>query len=450
MRRIICLVVMEDFFGRAERALLAGDYEHARALLVNLVAVNPQHDAAWLLLARLTDDSQQREECYARALAINPRNRAFVAGMRASNGTSVAAIATATGKDALDLKAEWSEAQEAFALAQQALKLALVATGHQPEDSIPLREASTAGQNWTVPTDVYSAAIELYDQALRLVPGSRTFMDERKAVALKLERVLITNAAETVTKPNDTAPTNAQFLSQAETLARRLYTSYGIRQTEAQQEEMLRLGNQMLDCLDAAQAFDARVTRARVTTSVIFTLALEVFLDLATQALAKSTRSGDIMHWAEDRARALDYLLRLEQAGDRAQAELENSDGVKAQAIMSAVQARKAFAQGGDVSRQMKLRASELIEFADALIPLLSGDGRGPSLAFGQRILQVLDEVLGLDPARTRKWLRTSGHAALQKYHRALERRLLGLNGDPSQKEEIVEVEKRLAVWLNI
>lgn len=438
---------MDDFFGRAERALLAGDFENARALLVNLVAINPQNDAAWLLLARLTENPQQKEECYARALAINPSNEALVNELATMNGT---VSSTSLSPENVSRHDPWTEARESFALARQALMLAMVATGHHPEDSLVLRGASAAEKNWRHPTDIYTSALELYDQALRLVPGSHSFMDERKAVALKLERMLMTKAAEASPPSNGSAQSKDQFLRQAEALARRLYASYGTRQTETQQKDMLRLGSQMLDHLDSAQSFDARVTRARVTTSVIFPLALEVFLDLATQALAKSSDAGDILHWAEERARALDYLLRLEQAGEQAQAEAKSTDHVKAKAVVNSVRARHALAQGGNASRQAKLRASELIEFADALIPLLSGDRQNPSLAFGRRLLQILDEVLSLDPARTQKWLRRSGHAALQKYQRTLANRPHSPDGDPTQQKEIAEVERRLAAWLNI
>jgi tetratricopeptide (TPR) repeat protein len=61
-------------FAQAAVALKAQRNDEARALLVELLRLNPRHEQAWLALASVLTDMRQAIDCLRRALALNPDN----------------------------------------------------------------------------------------------------------------------------------------------------------------------------------------------------------------------------------------------------------------------------------------------------------------------------------------------------------------------------------------
>ncbi len=62
---------------QARRALHEERNEDAQAILINVIAREPEQDEAWLLLAEALSEPNKKRECLERARAINPRNRAI-------------------------------------------------------------------------------------------------------------------------------------------------------------------------------------------------------------------------------------------------------------------------------------------------------------------------------------------------------------------------------------
>ncbi|MBI3167884.1 MAG: hypothetical protein HYZ22_05360 [Chloroflexi bacterium] len=59
------------------RALLQrGEREKAKKELANFLTQFPQNERAWVLMAQVVQDKQQKMDCYKRAIAINPKNLA--------------------------------------------------------------------------------------------------------------------------------------------------------------------------------------------------------------------------------------------------------------------------------------------------------------------------------------------------------------------------------------
>jgi len=63
-------------FTEAKAAIEQGDKTHARILLDGLLALEPNNEPAWLLLAEVVDHENERADCLCQALAINPHNQA--------------------------------------------------------------------------------------------------------------------------------------------------------------------------------------------------------------------------------------------------------------------------------------------------------------------------------------------------------------------------------------
>ncbi len=62
---------------QARRALREERNEDAQAILISVIAREPDQDEAWLLLAEALSEPNKKRECLERARAINPRNRAI-------------------------------------------------------------------------------------------------------------------------------------------------------------------------------------------------------------------------------------------------------------------------------------------------------------------------------------------------------------------------------------
>ncbi len=63
---------------QARRALQKERNEDAQAILINVIAREPEHEEAWILLAEAITDASKKRECLERARVINPRNRAIL------------------------------------------------------------------------------------------------------------------------------------------------------------------------------------------------------------------------------------------------------------------------------------------------------------------------------------------------------------------------------------
>lgn len=64
----------DDLFAQAQAALSAKDRPLARQLLATLVAADPRHARAWLLLSTLAEDVDKSIECLQHVLALEPEN----------------------------------------------------------------------------------------------------------------------------------------------------------------------------------------------------------------------------------------------------------------------------------------------------------------------------------------------------------------------------------------
>jgi hypothetical protein len=63
-----------DVLRQAMEFFIAGHIVEARALLLDLVRVNPQLEAGWMFLCYTLDDPQQKLDCLRQVLTINPNN----------------------------------------------------------------------------------------------------------------------------------------------------------------------------------------------------------------------------------------------------------------------------------------------------------------------------------------------------------------------------------------
>jgi len=62
----------EENLQQAITAIKAGNKEHAKQLLSQILEVDDNNEDAWLGMALCVDDSQLKRECLQRALEINP------------------------------------------------------------------------------------------------------------------------------------------------------------------------------------------------------------------------------------------------------------------------------------------------------------------------------------------------------------------------------------------
>ncbi len=98
----------ETLMEQARRALREERIEDAQAILINVIAREPEQDEAWLLLAEALSEPTKKRECLERARAINPRNRAILRALEhldaalppAVAETTVAAMPVQAGKPA--------------------------------------------------------------------------------------------------------------------------------------------------------------------------------------------------------------------------------------------------------------------------------------------------------------------------------------------------------------
>lgn len=67
---------IQDPLNGIRELLQQGERDLAKKELANFLVQFPQNERAWVLMAQVVQDKQQKMDCYKRAIAINPRNLA--------------------------------------------------------------------------------------------------------------------------------------------------------------------------------------------------------------------------------------------------------------------------------------------------------------------------------------------------------------------------------------
>ncbi len=76
----------ETLLEQARRAVSEEQLEDAQAILINVIASEPENEQAWLLLAEVLSDPGKKRECLERARTIIPRNRAILRALERLDG----------------------------------------------------------------------------------------------------------------------------------------------------------------------------------------------------------------------------------------------------------------------------------------------------------------------------------------------------------------------------
>jgi hypothetical protein len=74
--------VLETFWGKASEAQGRGNEEEARGWLEGIVELDHHDPDAWLALAKLVPDAQERMLCYSQVLQLSPGNVEAKDGLR--------------------------------------------------------------------------------------------------------------------------------------------------------------------------------------------------------------------------------------------------------------------------------------------------------------------------------------------------------------------------------
>ena len=90
---------LQETFQRGVKAARRGRNEAAQQLLKEVVAADPQHEQAWLWLARATDDPTEKTTYLQRVVALNPNNK-WATDQLAALAGGAAAAAPAPGATA--------------------------------------------------------------------------------------------------------------------------------------------------------------------------------------------------------------------------------------------------------------------------------------------------------------------------------------------------------------
>ncbi|MCZ2127620.1 MAG: hypothetical protein LC099_07585 [Anaerolineales bacterium] len=65
----------QELYKQADSAYQRGNRQLAKKYIADLLAVSPNDEAAWLLLARVADEKERKVQCYERVAKINPKNQ---------------------------------------------------------------------------------------------------------------------------------------------------------------------------------------------------------------------------------------------------------------------------------------------------------------------------------------------------------------------------------------
>jgi hypothetical protein len=71
----------QELLKQADYTFQRGNRELAKKYLTEFLAAHPHDEAAWMLMARITDKKEDRIECYERTLRINPGNKEAKIGL---------------------------------------------------------------------------------------------------------------------------------------------------------------------------------------------------------------------------------------------------------------------------------------------------------------------------------------------------------------------------------
>ncbi|MBN1935210.1 MAG: hypothetical protein JW934_11120 [Anaerolineae bacterium] len=74
--------IVDTFWQKADRAEAQDDAEDARAWMEAIVELDAANLEAWLRLAELIPDAQERMQCYVHVLEVDPRNVGAREGIR--------------------------------------------------------------------------------------------------------------------------------------------------------------------------------------------------------------------------------------------------------------------------------------------------------------------------------------------------------------------------------
>ncbi len=74
--------IVDTFWQKADRAEAQDDADGTRAWMEAIVQIDTANLDAWLRLAELIADPQERMQCYVHVLEIDPRNESARAGIR--------------------------------------------------------------------------------------------------------------------------------------------------------------------------------------------------------------------------------------------------------------------------------------------------------------------------------------------------------------------------------
>jgi len=80
----------DETINQAIAAIKAGDKEHAKQLLLQVLEVDEDNEDAWLAMAACVDDLGLKRECLEWALEINPHSELAKRGMRRLDRTGSA------------------------------------------------------------------------------------------------------------------------------------------------------------------------------------------------------------------------------------------------------------------------------------------------------------------------------------------------------------------------
>jgi hypothetical protein len=73
---------LEQLLREGIAAAKAGHKDQARQLLLRVIALDQEVEAAWLWLSEVVDDPHERQICLENVLALNPSNAAAQSGLR--------------------------------------------------------------------------------------------------------------------------------------------------------------------------------------------------------------------------------------------------------------------------------------------------------------------------------------------------------------------------------
>ena len=64
----------QELLKQADYTFQRGNRELAKKYLSDFLAKYPEEEAAWMLMARILEDPEQKTACYERVLKLNPNN----------------------------------------------------------------------------------------------------------------------------------------------------------------------------------------------------------------------------------------------------------------------------------------------------------------------------------------------------------------------------------------